>query len=142
MEAESEATYSSFWEKIHALEKDFSTGIANRHAATVTSALLELDRIIWQGQQNLESAESISEARETLRDQIVVLGTALDEMPANEEACLAPLVNELLALRNHFRKNKQFTEADALRDSLQRINIHLEDTSTGTRWRKRQPGDV
>ena len=137
--AEPKTIHSSFWEKIHALEKDFSIGIANRHTAMVTSALLELDRIIWQGQQNLESAENISEAREILRDKIVVLGTALDEMPDDEEACLAPLVNELLVLRDHFRKNKQFTEADALRDSLGQINIHIEDTPTGTRWRKRQP---
>jgi len=38
-------------------------------------------------------------------------------------------------VRERFRKQKLFDEADAIRDSLQRANIFIEDTEDGSRWR-------
>jgi cysteinyl-tRNA synthetase len=49
---------------------------------------------------------------------------------------LAPLVEELLALRESFRQNKQWQDADAIRDSLERAGIVIEDTDAGPRWRQ------
>ena len=126
---------STFWDKIHAIEKDFTIGIQEHDSGKVTNALLEMDRAIWQGQQDLESSETISEAREILRDQIVVVGAALGEAPDNSKAILTPLVENLLKLRDQFRQNKQFAEADALRTSLERAGIQVEDTREGVRWR-------
>jgi cysteinyl-tRNA synthetase len=48
---------------------------------------------------------------------------------------LAPLVEQLLRVRERFRQQKQFDAADAIRDSLQRANIIIEDTKKGSRWR-------
>ena len=47
------------------------------------------------------------------------------------------LVQQLLDVREAFRRQKKFEEADAVRDSLQRANIIIEDTETGSRWRLR-----
>jgi cysteinyl-tRNA synthetase len=124
-----------FWDRIRAIESDFAAGIKERDSGKVANALLEMDRAIWQGKQDLESGETISEAREILRDQIVVVGAALDETPVDDHQRLQPLVADLLNLRKMFRENKQFAEADALRDSLERVNIRIEDTPQGTRWR-------
>lgn len=130
---------SAFWAKVHAIERDFKTGLAQRDADKITNSLLEMDRAIWRGKQDLENDETISEAREILHDQIIALGSALAEGPGNEREYLAPVLNELLDLRSRFRDNKQFSEADALRESLKRAHIHVEDTPQGVRWRLGPP---
>jgi peptidase E len=125
----------AFWDQIHRLEAVFYEGLDTHEARKTTNALLELDRMIWQAQQDLENEEFIIQARDTLRELIAVLGTRLAAAPRSETDCLAPLVQQLLDLRETFRRQKQFEDADAIRDSLQRANIIIEDTETGARWR-------
>jgi hypothetical protein len=125
----------SFWDNIHALEDSFHRGLEEHDPRASTNALLELDRTIWQAQQDLESEELISQARDTLRDLIVLTGNALASSPGNQAECLAPLVEALLELRQTFRANDQWTEADAIRNILQAVNIAVEDDKNGSRWR-------
>jgi peptidase E len=132
---ESAVEGDAFWDQIHRLEAVFYEGLETHEAQKTTNALLELDRMIWKAQQDLENEESIIQARDTLRELIAVLGTRLAAAPRSETDCLAPLVQQLLDVRESFRKKNQFEEADAIRDSLQRANIIIEDTKTGVRWR-------
>jgi peptidase E len=132
---DSAAAGDAFWDQIHRLEAVFYEGLETHEARKTTNALLELDRMIWQAQQDLENEEFITQARDTLRELIAVLGTRLAAAPRSETDCLAPLVKQLLDLRETFRRQKQFEAADAIRDSLQRANIIIEDTETGSRWR-------
>ncbi len=125
----------SFWDRIHTLEDRFHKGLEIHDPKASTNALLELDRTIWQAQQDLESEEFISQARDTLRDLIVLTGNELSSSPVNQAECLAPLVEALLELRQNFRANKQWAEADAIRDTLQSVNITVEDAKKGSKWR-------
>ena len=125
----------SFWETVHTLEAVFSEGLAKHDPKTIINALLELDRSIWQAHQELESAEFISQAREILREQIVLLGTRLASAPRSTADCLAPLVEELLDLRKYFRNKKQWADADAIRECLEKVDVTIEDTKEGSRWR-------
>ena len=125
----------SFWDRIHANQQAFRAGVEKDEPKETTNALLELDRTIWQGKQNLENEEFISQAREIFRDLIVILGMRLESSPKDSADCLAPLVEDLLELRERFRRNKQWQEADAVRESLQRAGIMIEDTKGGSRWR-------
>ncbi|MGD8741689.1 MAG: hypothetical protein PVG34_15330 [Desulfobacterales bacterium] len=134
-ETDSAVEEDTFWDQIHRLEAVFYEGLETQEARKTTNALLELDRMIWKAQQDLENEEFIIQARDTLRELIAVLGTRLAAAPRSETDCLAPLVPQLLDLRETFRQQKQFAEADAIRDSLQRANIIIEDTKTGSRWR-------
>jgi cysteinyl-tRNA synthetase len=129
-------TQDTFWDKIHALEDSFHKGLEEHDPRASTNALLELDRTIWQAQQNLESEEFISQARDTLRDLIVLTGNELASSPGNQAECLAPLVEALLELRQKFRANAQWTEADAIRNILQAVNITVEDAKNGSLWRR------
>ena len=43
-------------------------------------------------------------------------------------------VEELIAKRTEARKNKNFAEADAIRDKLKEMGIILEDTPQGVKW--------
>jgi hypothetical protein len=125
----------SFWDHIHALENKFYKGLEEHDPIISTNALLELDRSIWQAQRELESEEDISQARDTLRDLIVLTGHELSSSPGSQAECLAPLVEALLDLRQKFRANKQWAEADAIRDTLQSVNITVEDDKNGSQWR-------
>jgi peptidase E len=125
----------SFWDKIHSVESSFHEGLKQRNSIQATNALLELDRTIWQAQADLENEEFVAQARDTLRDLIVLIGTELDASPPNAAECLSPLVNALLELRRKFRMSRQWAEADAIRDVLQQANIIVEDGKKGSTWR-------
>ncbi len=131
----------SFWNNVHAIEEAFYHKLKKHEPKEITNALLELDRIIWKAQQDLESPEFIAQARDKFRELIVSLGMRLDSAPRSAADCLAPLVEELLALRQKFRADKQFDAADAIRESLEAVGIIVEDTEDGFRWRlmKTQP---
>lgn len=129
-----ERNNSSFWNRVHDLETAFRVGLEKHEPKEATNALLELDRTIWKAQQDLENEEFISQARDILRELIVSLGVKLGASPRNEADRLAPLVDEVLELREHFRRNKQWAEADAIRESLLRAKITVEDTQKGPRW--------
>ncbi|MGD9172630.1 MAG: Type 1 glutamine amidotransferase-like domain-containing protein [Desulfobacterales bacterium] len=125
----------AFWDQIHRLESDFHDGLKMHEAQKTTNALLELDRTIWQAQHDLENAESVIQARDTLREMVAILGTRLAALPRSQTDCLAPVVEQLLQVREVFRQRKQFEEADAIRDCLQRASIIIEDEKEGSRWR-------
>jgi peptidase E len=125
----------SFWDSIHGIEEAFRTGLEKHDSKETTNALLELDRVIWRGKQDLENEEFISQAREVLRDLIVLFGMKLESSPKDKADCLAPVIGELLSLRQRFRGNKQWKEADAIRESLERAGVMVEDTEEGPRWR-------
>jgi peptidase E len=135
-----------FWNTLHVLERSFYRSLSI-DAGDATNSLLEIDRLIWQALQEKENPEVVSQARELLRELVVLFGMRLASAPGSRRECLAPLVEELLALRAVFRENNQWHEADAVRDCLRRVNIEVEDTGKGYRWRmiaeeRDRPGSV
>jgi len=123
-----------FWDSIHRIDDIFHSSLKTHDFQRASNALLELDRIIWKAREDLESEEVISQAREFLREFIVLLGTESNSLPKSRTECLSRLVDELLRLREFFRNNKQWQEADALRDCLQKADIVIEDAPEGPRW--------
>ena len=95
---------------------------------------MELDSVIWKAQRDLEDEENISEAREILRDAIVLLGAELGASPRHLRGYLTSLVEAMLKLRARFRNEQKWSEADHIRDILQQSNIQVEDTKDGVRW--------
>ena len=108
--------------------------MARGDARAATNALLEFDRIVWQVQQGLENEAVVAQARDTLRDMIVLLGNQLTASSGIREERLAPLVEALLELRQKLRGERQWDAADMLRDALATMNIVVEDTPDGHRW--------
>lgn len=133
--SDKDSSGASLWDRIHKIEETFKKGLDHHQPEEATGALLELDRIIWQSHEAMESEEFIAQAREILRDQIVLLGTKLASVPNSETECLMPVIEAFLDLRQQFRAEKKWPEADAIRDSLERSQVAIEDTDEGTRWR-------
>jgi len=123
----------SFWQRIHSLEADFQDAFDRHRPEELIRSLLALDRLVWDSRE-LESEDEVAQARGILRDRMVVLGTRLAAAPKDEKACLAPVVEKMLHLRQKFRENGQWAEADAIRDILERSHVTVEDTPEGARW--------
>ena len=85
----------SFWDNVHAIEEKFNTSLNQHDSKDITNALLELDRLIWKAQQDRESPEFISQARDTLRELIVSIGVKLESAPRSKIDCLAPWAKPL-----------------------------------------------
>jgi hypothetical protein len=123
-----------FWDRIHGLEADFQSGLDGRDSRKSTAALLELDRLVWEAAQDLESPEFISQAREILREFIVFLGQRLEGSAEEKRELLTPLVEPLMELRERFRQSEQWDNADAVRDVLHKAGVVVEDASDGPSW--------
>jgi cysteinyl-tRNA synthetase len=125
---------NSFWITVHELQARYAQGIDSNLPEKATNALLELDGTIWKAQEELETQEFISQARDILRDMIVLLVTHLTASPERVSACLTPLVEQMLEVRNMFRQQNKWEEADAIRESLLKARIVIEDTREGSKW--------
>lgn len=89
--------------------------------------------------------EAVSEANRTdnaallsrARGAMEMLGFSFDEAPP--EAGLGELTPQLVELlievRNEARERRDFKSSDAIRQKLAALNIALEDTPGGTRWK-------
>ncbi len=123
-----------FWDQVHAFEASFQEGLSQRDPQTSTHALLELDRIVWEAAQDLENPEFISQAREILRENMVLLGLRLKMSDQGKKQLLSPLAEAVLELRERFRREKRWQDADAIRMALQRVGLKIEDTDKGPVW--------
>ena len=65
-----------------------------------------------------------------------VLGDVLGLAIKKEAELLDEEIEALLAERVEARKNRDFARSDEIRDMLQGMNIILEDTRQGTRWKR------
>jgi hypothetical protein len=124
----------NFLNQINLIESSFRNGLANHDQKETTNALLELDSAIWKAQKDLEDEERISQAREILRDSIVLLGAELGASSRHLRKYLTPLVEAMIQLRARFRNEQKWSEADRIREILQQFNIQVEDTQEGVRW--------
>ncbi len=135
-EPNKEVSHSPFWDTVHGLEDDFEQGLEQRAPRQSVRALLELDRFLWQAQQGAESPEFISQAREILRELLVALGEKLEALFREQapDPLHVPLMDEVLRLREQYRAQGRWAEADAIRATIERAGFVLEDTRDGPRW--------
>ncbi len=82
--------------------------------------------------------QATAAARNTLWELAHILG--LELRPKTPDvigaADTAKLMNILIELRTQLRAERQFGLADLIRDRLQEAGIILEDTKTGTKWKR------
>ena len=109
-----------------AMNDDFNT-------ANAISVLFELARLANIYLQEANTSEEVLHAFINTMDAISeVLGLTL----AKEVELLDEEIEALLAERVEARKNRDFARSDEIRDYLLSLNIILEDTRQGTRWRR------
>ncbi len=124
----------SFWEQMHALEDTFYSALENKDSAAMVNQLLEADRLLWQAQLDLENPEFISQGRELFREFIVLAGTGIDQATNVIPRKYRELIDEMVALREDYRRENRWSEADRIRAILQQVGVILEDTQEGPWW--------
>ena len=84
---------------------------------------------------------SVSVAMKNLKEIMGVLGileSAWNRRPdAADDKDFRQLMQVILDIRQEARTEKQYAIADRIRDRLAAMDIVIEDTPTGARWKKR-----
>jgi cysteinyl-tRNA synthetase len=109
------------------MDDDFNTPQA-------LAALFDLARDINRAE---EEGTKVDKAREILRELGGVLGLTFKESGVSAGDA-APFIELMIATRDDLRKARQFQLADDIRHKLEGLGITLEDTPTGTVWKKKR----
>ena len=111
---------------IEAMEDDLNTGEA-------LGAVFELVRDINTNVNDGVQSKALVEYAITVFDELMnVLGLLYNRKASN----LDDEIETLIAARNEARKNKNWAEADRIRDELKAQGIVLEDTPQGVKWHR------
>lgn len=127
--------YQDIWlNKIEEVRSQFTTAMDDDfNTANGIAALFELASLA-----NLYLIEKHTEANvltafmKTLKELALVLGIEVEV----QGEVLDEDIDALIEARIQARKDKDFARADAIRDQLKDMNIILEDTAQGIRWKR------
>ncbi len=116
------------------LEQVFAGALAGRQAGDAAEAILALDRTILEWSADTLQSDEPDRARAVLHSLVHRLGEAASGGLRDPKEALAPLVEQLIALRAQLRAERAWALADKVRDGLIAAGIDLQDTPTGTSW--------
>jgi len=110
---------------IEAMDDDFNTALA-------ISVLFELSKLAnYYLLEKNTSVAVIDSFTNQFEELFRVLGLTLES-----EEMLDEEIDALIEKRNQARKDRNFQLSDQIRDQLKEMNIILEDTAQGTRWKR------
>lgn len=110
---------------VTAMDDDFNT-------ANAISVLFELSKQAnFYLRKKTTSVKVIDAFMNELETLFGVLGITIEK-----EELLDEEIEALIKKRNEARKNRDFALSDQIRDQLKEMNIILEDTAQGTRWKR------
>ena len=121
--AAAESAKTNFTE---AMDSDFNT-------AGAIAALFELSKFINIARDNGANDEQLKSAQSTFRELANVLGLKLEEKQGSGDA--DAFINLLIEVRAEVRKQKLWALSDQIRDKLKELNVTIEDSKDGTKWR-------
>ncbi|MBQ7118568.1 MAG: cysteine--tRNA ligase [Clostridia bacterium] len=113
---------------IEAMEDDLNTGEA---LGAVFELVRDINTNVNEGVQSKALVEYAVKIFDELMD---VLGLLYNRN--KEDKSLDDEIEALIAARNEARKNKNWAEADRIRDELKAQGIVLEDTPQGVKWHR------
>jgi cysteinyl-tRNA synthetase len=112
----------------NALESDFNTHLA---LSSFFQLVKEANRLAAEEKLGKEDAQIIKTELQRMLD---ILGLSIPEMTEDEKK----EIDNLIKSREQFRKEKQFEDADKIRDKLNEMNIELIDHKEKTIWMKKE----
>lgn len=122
-------------DEVRRIESAFHGALERGDGEGAVGALLDLDHRLWASHRDFADEGVLSQAREAFREMLVLLGQ--EPLPGRARGAEpeTSLVEDLVALRDRWRGEGKWAEADALRERLRTAGIQLEDTPGGARWR-------
>ena len=64
-----------------------------------------------------------------------ILGINTQQESSESDRAATPFIDLLVRLRDNLRSEKEFTMADVIRDQLAELDISIEDSPSGTKWK-------
>lgn len=120
------------WEKFSAaLSDDLNISIA---LSSFFGMIKKVNTLLNQGKIYTEDRKSVVEFTKKI-DRILAV------LPSEEEKKLSPEILKKIEQRQKAREEKNFTEADRIRNELLEHGILLEDTKEGVRWKFIKSGE-
>ncbi|HWS23718.1 MAG TPA: cysteine--tRNA ligase [Anaerolineales bacterium] len=123
VEEQAKQTESDF---IRAMDDDFNT-------AGAVTALYDLVRVLNTAKDADASPIQIEKAQQKLRDLINVLGLRLEDKQGDTGS--EKFIELLLEVRREVRAQKLWALSDLIRDRLKELNVIVEDSKDGSKWR-------
>lgn len=112
----------------NALNDDLNTHLA---LSAFFQLVKETNRLAAEEKLGSKDAQII---KKELERMMKILGLSIPEMTESEKQ----EIDDLISSREKFRKEKQFEEADKIRDKLNEMNIELIDHKGKTIWMKKE----
>jgi len=122
---------------LSAMDNDFNTPEA---IATLFSIAREVNKVL--SAQNSISRHAKKYIIGVFRELGRILGILQKEPKKSEELPLNDLIQLLVEVRDQLRRKKQYDLADKIRENLKNLGIVLEDTATGTRWKRKSSTSI
>lgn len=126
--AEEEKLYKSFDRHVEKFENAMDDDLNTADAIT---AIFDLVKDINLNLDENNSKEMLEKTLELLKKLTRVLGIMEGEREEISED-----IENLIKERNDARKNKDFAKSDEIRDKLKKMGIEIEDTRSGTTWKR------
>lgn len=120
--------------KIQEVKQQFETAMDDDfNTANGIAALFELSKLANTYLLEKQTSEEVLNQFISVLDLLTaVLGITLSK----EQEVLDEEIDALIEERNQARKDRNFARADEIRDQLKEMNIILEDTAQGIRWKR------
>ncbi|MFQ5628235.1 MAG: cysteine--tRNA ligase [bacterium] len=134
---ERQRTFFNFLNSTHAallsaMDDDFNTPMA---VGKVFDLFRETNRFIDDGMGDDLSHKLVASAKHNLDEYDSFLGIIDRCITEVSQEKVDSVIQAILQLRQDFRKEKNFAQADKIRDSLADAGLIIEDTPEGVKWR-------
>lgn len=116
-----------------AMRDDFNTPKA---VAALFGLTTDLNAALGSGGVGKETLERARRAYLTLGGDVLGLFAGSGAEREDDAEVVSALMDLVLKARQNYRLNKQYAEADELRDTLTKVGVTVEDTKDGVRWKR------
>ena len=123
-----------YMDAIVSCERDLKKGLKHHDPKAIADTLLEMENIIWETRGTDTDDHCVGMARDILKKSFALLSEKIEGHVKKETASFNPLVDSLMTLRDRYRSDRKFSEADAIRDCLEKAGIRIIDDKEMSRW--------
>ncbi len=124
-------------EFLNAMRDDFNTALAISHMFALGREINTYYQSVVSGQERADG-RLVNIIKKGLAEMCSIIGvlenTCASASPS--ESLEGSLLDLIVSMRQEARQNKNYAQADAIRDKLWEIGIIIEDTPQGARWKK------
>ena len=121
-----------------AMDDDFNTALAISTFFTFGKEVNSYQALVASGKE-AASVKAVNEAVAlfALLEDVLGIVPAATESAAEDNGLVDGLMELVLELRQQARQNKDWGTADRIRDALQALEVVIEDSPQGTRWKRK-----